>query len=365
MIFVKKISVVFLLALTSLSAFASGPDETYTASVSMFNRLKTGKDLLNFVFAFDKKTATEDKKYIENLMYSIGMEKPLTAKYSNNSFYLDGNKIKIDVLNSALGEYSVNGTLITLSPNRPLKLMFKQIEAAISPKYSKYEYFFMSRAEAAGPIAIAAASVYGLGAVVTGGGCAVLGVGFGGTSKETLTKIGTTCSKTALAWPYYAWKLYDATINGDDITEGVCEKSGPKNKFGDMVRLKLNNIMHAEILLKADAKSKTFGVYNDGYDPKNETYDQIHEADPKYNWLYIGDDKDKAIAFIDKLQQACTSGGTAALNKLIQSDKSIKKGLTELSKKAGEARRLAEISSFDYSTTTSPPEKTNRSGANQ
>jgi hypothetical protein len=356
----KNIFFSLTLILFSLKSFSMSPEKNYENSIQMYNNLNKGSDLVKVLFRVSKKTSAEDKKFIEDLKYSIANVDLPKAKLMGNFISLDRNKIKIEIVNAAKGLFSINGSFFELNPDKSLKQTFKEIEIALGAKYSKYELLLMNKANAVGPL-IAVMGVYGVGFVVTGAGCAMTATNFFSWKKiddtESKEKAVGQCTKISLKWPYYAWYLYDQIENGREIKDGSCEKGGPKNKFGDLVKLNLNNDILLPILLKADSKNKFIGIYGDTYDSKNQTYNQVFEENEFNISYYIGDDKKKAIEFIEKLQKACAVGGTEALNKLINSDKTIRNGLTTLVKESNKVKS-SEVGSSGVQNKKAPKDLT-------
>ncbi len=329
-------------------------DLNYKKSVSIYNGLKTSDRLIDFVFASDKKTTTEDIKFLQQLRNSVGQSNIFQAKIIANAIFLDGNKIKIEIVNAPLGEYLINGNRITVSPDKPLKVTFKEIQNALNSKFSKFN-LFINKAEALGLLLTVPLSIYGLGAIVTGGGCAFIKNKFGDEDKKSFTAVAKSCSKTASAWLYQAWKFYDSLVNSQDILEGECVAGGPNNKFGNLVRLRLNDESSSgqagQLYFQANADKKQVRIFLDGFDPYNKTTGELHPLQPGFNFLYFGDDETAASLFFNELQNKCATGGTTALSAFLK-DPKIKKGLTNLAKESNK-KRSAENKKSPASNLTS------------
>lgn len=341
----------FLSALFMASTCLGSTPSHFEAPIAMYNRINTGTELVNLIFSYNDKYTPDDKKFIAELKKDIEGEVLPKAKVTGKTIFLEKSNTKIEILSATSGEYMINGKTVKLSPSRPLRTTFKEIENALSTTQSKYEFFFVNRAEAAGPVAIAAAAVYGLGAIVTGGTCATLGLGFGGLKPENLAKVGRVCSEVAVAWPYAAWSFYDDIQNSHEVIEGSCEKNGPNNQFGNLVKLRTRDdlgkrylskeekeleIYKKEYYFKTDEKTGKVRVFLKGYDSKNNTYDQVHEPTAYENmFLNINDQEGGRLAltsYIKNLEEVCAKGGTAALNKLIKSDSKVSNGLINIAK---------------------------------
>lgn len=363
--FIKIILTSFILAST---CFGSEVPTSYESSIALYNRMKNGQELFDRVFSNDKNKSAEDKKFIADLRNSLGNEVLPKAKINGNTIFL-GN-MKISIISATSAEYLINGKTVKINPSKPLKATFKDIENALRVEYSKLEFLFLNRAEAANPVLIGTAAVYGVGAFIAGGGCAALGVGFGGAYLENLKKTARMCSEIAVTWPYALWTFIDDMKNGNEIIEGSCEKSGPQNQHGNLVKLRTRDDIgkrymdkrsqelghyKKEYYFKTDEKSGKARIFIKGHNPKTQLYDQVYEPEAFETLFYnINNQKGGAQAlsnYVKNLENVCAKGGSEALNKLIQTDSSVSQGLIKIGKldsienqKTGPSKKLPEPS---------------------
>lgn len=295
--------------------------------VNRYNQFKNTSELAKFIFAFDKRSTSEDRKTIAQYLNSSDLTSLSKASINGSTIILDSKPaVQLQIDQTSPGSFILNGKKIKIHPGRPFKLTFKEIENAIFSTQSKYEFLFGRPAVAGAPAIIL--GIYGLGALVTGGICSVFGSGFGGTAKEILK----VCGDAALKWPKTLWDFIDGIRNGKDIEGGSCVGPSPQNKFGNLVQLKLKdqNTSDIGVYFKTDPKTNLVKLYFLAYDPKAGTYDQIHEKDETTLQYFVGGNTSAAKEFVSKLESTCKTGGTTALNKLITDKPEIKKGLSKL-----------------------------------
>ena len=297
--------------------------------VSRYNNFKVVSELIQVVFAFDKRTTSEDRKLIAQYLKSSGTTKLTRAALAKSHIVIEANpSIKIEPDLTTPGIFKINGKKVKILPGRSLRQTFAEIENAIYSKHSKLELIFGQKAFAGIPALVL--GIYGIAALATGGICAAVGFGFGGSAKEVLE----LCSEAVLKWPKTLWDFIDGIRNGKDIEAGTCTGPSPQNKFGNLVQLKMKdqNASDIGVYFRVDPKTNLPKVYFLAYDPKANTYDQIHEKDEATLQYFVGGNVAAAKDFISMLETACKTGGTELLNKMIAETPEVKKSLSKLVK---------------------------------
>ncbi len=331
----------FILLCSGLFSYSQAYSSSFSSlneSISVYNQLETASDLVRILS--ESKHSEADTKFIKKIEIAIASDKSLKAKVSGKKIFLE-NKIAIEVLNPYAGLFLVNSKEVLISPDRSIQTVLAEIQSALDAKYGFLDTLLIPKANAVGPVGLAALSVYGVGAVVTGAGCATLGYGFGGFNSITTEAVLNKCTKVAAAWPYYAWKFYAALKYSHEIKSGECVT--PANgKYGSLLKINFHDGVDGkpvEIYFKADVKSSSVSVFENSYNPKTHEFDQILEREPRYNQFYIGNDITAAAKLIETMQQACRSGGTPELNKLIKKDSAIRNGFSKLSENSRDTEK--------------------------
>lgn len=347
-------------AATSAAAAPTTPAATPTVqsvrlhAIAAYNNLRSEIELAHLIFLQHPKLTDDDLLFIKNLKQDLKLssdpQSPLKAKLVGSTLFLGNQRIKIEIISATQGIFNINGREIRISPERSVKSTFKEIDLALQSQFSKFNYLFMPQAHALGFVGTAALSVYGVGALISAYGCAAFN---GVKNKKNLAeikKIALSCGALAATWPYRGWKFYDGITKGVQIQSGECLPPSEKNPFGNLVHLKLSDDIlsgkSVEIYLKPESKTTTVTIFqkplnitnnanttNMSKTAKNnekKSSDIIEPLKPWENYLFVGDDQNKAYTFAEQLEKVCAAGGTPALNALIKKDSAIQNKLTEL-----------------------------------